>query len=76
MPKPAIKTLLKNKNSSTGLYGARNAIEEWFMEHLGFISIEEYQLRGVCLGEWANKTRLLQKEVERLQELLDGRKHE
>lgn len=42
-------------------------MKRWLMEHFGFVSYEDYMLRGRIAGEWAYKACLLQKRVDALE---------
>lgn len=42
-------------------------MKSWLMEHFGFVSEKEYELRGVIISMFANKARLLEKKVQALE---------
>lgn len=75
MTQPAILPPKRNKNDSTGILGAKKAIREWLIDHFSFIPNEDYERLQGLFGKLAYKAYKLQGEVERLQELLDGREH-
>lgn len=42
-------------------------MKSWLMEHFGFVSVEEYCLRGIILGQLAFKACNLQRRVDALE---------